>query len=129
MEGLSTEQARDADVRARAATAFGRGRLGAHPGIARTELFANGPGTNHAINLAIKVFGPIFSQSAEAGALPSILAATDPAAKPGAYYGSIGFMDAKGPPGLAKIMPHALDKQVAAALWDKAVLLTGAHAT
>ncbi len=102
--------------------------LAAHPGIARTELFANGPGTNHAINLAIKVFGPIFSQSAEAGAQPSVLAATDPAAKPGAYYGSIGFMDAKGPPGIAKIMPHALDKQVAAGLWDKAVLLTGAHA-
>ncbi len=102
--------------------------LAAHPGIARTELFANGPGTNHAINLAIKIFGPIFTQSAAAGALPSIMAATDPAAKPGAYYGSQGFMDAKGPPGIAKIMPHALDKQMAAALWDKAVLLTGAHA-
>jgi NAD(P)-dependent dehydrogenase (short-subunit alcohol dehydrogenase family) len=101
--------------------------LAAHPGIARTELFANGPGTNHAINLAIKVFGPIFSQSAEAGAQPTILAGTDRRAKPGAYYGSIGFMDAKGPPGLAKIMPHAQDKAVAAALWDKAVLLTGAH--
>jgi NAD(P)-dependent dehydrogenase (short-subunit alcohol dehydrogenase family) len=99
--------------------------LAAHPGIARTELFNNGPGENHYIAWAIKVFGPIFTHSAEAGAAPTILAATDPAAKPGAYYGPQGFMDAKGPPGLATISPQALDKTMAAALWERAVILTG----
>jgi hypothetical protein len=65
-------------------------------------------------------------QPGDAGAWPSILAATDPAAKPGAYYGPQGMGEFRGPPGLGKIKATALDTAVGARLWDTAETLTGA---
>lgn len=99
--------------------------VAAHPGVARTEIINNGMGPNSPVALAIKIFGPIFTHSAAAGALPSLLAATAPDIEPGGYYGPVNLMEFKGPPGIAKISAHALDKQVAVALWERAVALTG----
>jgi NAD(P)-dependent dehydrogenase (short-subunit alcohol dehydrogenase family) len=99
--------------------------LAAHPGVAATELVANGPGVNALSALGMKVLGPLIFQSAKAGAWPSLLAATAPDVKPGGYYGSTGFMEMRGPAGEAKIAKQALDRKVAAGLWDLAESLTG----
>jgi NAD(P)-dependent dehydrogenase (short-subunit alcohol dehydrogenase family) len=97
----------------------------AHPGVARTELIANGPGTGGLAGLGTKLFFPLISQTAAAGALPTLYAATASGILPGGYYGSQGFMDLKGPPGAAKISRQAQDQAVAKKLWAAAARLTG----
>jgi NAD(P)-dependent dehydrogenase (short-subunit alcohol dehydrogenase family) len=97
----------------------------AHPGFARTDLIANGPGANGLLGLLSKLLQPFISQSAAAGALPTLFAATSPEAKPAGYYGPNGFFELKGPPAAAKIMPQAKDAAAAARLWDVSAALTG----
>ena len=97
----------------------------AHPGFARTDLIANGPGANGLLGLLSKLLQPFISQSAAAGALPTLFAATSPEAKPAGYYGPNGFFELKGPPAAAKIMPQANDAAAAARLWDVSAALTG----
>jgi len=104
---------------------WGLTSVAAHPGIAKTELVANGPGERGPMGLALKLFGGLITHSAAAGALPTLLAATSTQVTPGGYYGPLGFMEFKGPPGVAKISPQALDLQAAARLWETAALLTG----
>ena len=99
--------------------------LAAHPGIAATELVANGPGNKSLTAIAMNL-GKIFvMQPGDAGAWPTILAAVDEKAAPGAYYGPQVFSEFRGPPGIAKAKPQALDKVTGAKLWDVAEALTG----
>ncbi|MCS0500898.1 SDR family oxidoreductase [Ancylobacter mangrovi] len=97
----------------------------AHPGYARTELIANGPGTDRWLFKLTGFLRPFASQSAAEGALPTLFAATSPDARGGAYYGPDGIYELKGPPKLAKAMPQAHDKKVAAQLWEISESLTG----
>jgi len=97
----------------------------AHPGYARTDLIANGPGAGGLLGLLNRVLRPLISHSAAEGALPTLFAATSPEAKPAGYYGPNGFYELKGPPVPAKIMPQAKDLAVAARLWDVSAALTG----
>jgi NAD(P)-dependent dehydrogenase (short-subunit alcohol dehydrogenase family) len=97
----------------------------AHPGFARTDLIANGPGTNSLMSQLGRFVQPLISQSAAEGALPTLFAATSPDAKPAGYYGPNGFYEMKGPPVPAKIMPQAKDAASAARLWDVSAALTG----
>jgi NAD(P)-dependent dehydrogenase (short-subunit alcohol dehydrogenase family) len=97
----------------------------AHPGYARTDLIANGPGAAGLLSRLSKSLQPLMSHSAAAGALPTLFAATSLAAKAAGYYGPNGFYELKGPPAPAKIMPQAKDKAVAARLWDVSAALTG----
>ena len=99
--------------------------LAAHPGIARTELFANGPGMSGAQKLIFGLVQPLISQSAAAGARPLLFAATAPQAVAGGYYGPRGFRELKGPVGPARIMPQAWDTGAAARLWEMSEQLTG----
>src|SRR6202011_5541713 len=78
----------------------------AHPGYARTDLIANGPGAGGLLGLLNGFLQPALSQSAAEGALPTLFAATSPEAKPAGYYGPNGFYELKGPPVPAKIMPQ-----------------------
>jgi NAD(P)-dependent dehydrogenase (short-subunit alcohol dehydrogenase family) len=96
----------------------------AHPGWARTDLFANGPGAG-LLAFASQLAAPLFSQSAESGALPTLFAATSPQAKGGGYYGPSGLSELKGPPAPAWIMPQARDMAGAAKLWEVSQQLTG----
>jgi NAD(P)-dependent dehydrogenase (short-subunit alcohol dehydrogenase family) len=96
----------------------------AHPGYARTDLIANGPGNSLLWQLS-KSLQPLISQSAAEGALPTLFAATSPEAKPAGYYGPNWFYELKGPPVPAKIMPQAKDAASAARLWDVSAALTG----
>jgi NAD(P)-dependent dehydrogenase (short-subunit alcohol dehydrogenase family) len=97
----------------------------AHPGYARTDLIAKGPGTSGLMWQISKLLQPFASQSAAEGALPTLFAATSPEAKPAGYYGPNGFYELKGAPAPAKIMPRAKDAVVAARLWDVSATLTG----
>ena len=98
----------------------------AHPGFALTSLMENGPGTSGLMGKAAMAIAPLLSQSAAAGAWPLLFAATSPDAKGGGYYGPQGFQELKGPPGPAKIKPHALDRGVADRLWTLSDQATGA---
>jgi NAD(P)-dependent dehydrogenase (short-subunit alcohol dehydrogenase family) len=101
----------------------------AHPGWARTELFANGPNTAKGWNwqrIVATLAAPLFSHSAAAGALPTLYAATSPDAKPGMLYGPDRFGEMKGAPAIATIARQALDESVAAGLWRLSVALTSA---
>jgi NAD(P)-dependent dehydrogenase (short-subunit alcohol dehydrogenase family) len=97
----------------------------AHPGYARTDLIANGPGASGLLWQLSKSLQPLMSQSAAEGALPTLFAATSPEAKAAGYYGPNWFYELKGPPVPAKIMPHAKDTIAAARLWDVSATLTG----
>jgi len=97
----------------------------AHPGFARTDLIANGPGASGLLWHVSRLLQPYVSQSAAEGALPTLFAATSPEAKAGGYYGPNGFYEMKGPPVPAKIMPQAKDAAAAARLWDVSAALTG----
>jgi NAD(P)-dependent dehydrogenase (short-subunit alcohol dehydrogenase family) len=99
--------------------------LGAHPGYARTDLIPNGPGANSFQSRVGRWLQPLISQSAAEGALPTLLAATSPAAEPGGYYGPNWFYELKGPPVAARIMSQAKDFAAAAMLWDVSATLTG----
>jgi NAD(P)-dependent dehydrogenase (short-subunit alcohol dehydrogenase family) len=98
----------------------------AHPGFARTDLIANGPGASGLLWHVSRLFQPYVSHSAAEGALPTLFAATSPEAKAAGYYGPNGFYEIKGPPVPAKIMPQAKDAAAAARLWDVSAMLTGA---
>lgn len=100
----------------------------AHPGYARTDLIANGPGHAGALQKLNRLLvQPWVSHSAAAGAQPILFAAISADAQPAAYYGPTGPFELKGPPGVAAIAPRALDTTVAARLWDVSGQLTGAQ--
>jgi NAD(P)-dependent dehydrogenase (short-subunit alcohol dehydrogenase family) len=94
----------------------------AHPGFARTGLFASGPGG--LLSLATDLAAPFFGHSAADGARPILFAATSPKAKPGAYYGPGGIGELRGAPAPALIMPQARNAAMAARLWDVSEKLT-----
>jgi NAD(P)-dependent dehydrogenase (short-subunit alcohol dehydrogenase family) len=95
---------------------WGLTSIAAHPGIARTELLHNAPGRWSAVGLARSALWFLFQPAAQ-GALPTLFAATSPAAKPGAYYGPSRFGETRGAPALAKIPPQAAEPVAAERLW------------
>ncbi|WP_206243851.1 SDR family oxidoreductase [Novosphingobium terrae] len=108
------------------AQGWGLTSVAAHPGIASTDLIANGTGEGGRLltavsNLAVKLVG----HSAAQGALPQLMAATIPGVKGGAYFGPQGWQEFKGLPGRGKIRPQALDTAVAAQLWSASQAMTG----
>jgi NAD(P)-dependent dehydrogenase (short-subunit alcohol dehydrogenase family) len=101
---------------------------GAHPGYARTELIANGPGNDALITkLNYMLVRPFLSQSAADGALPVLFAATSREAKGGGYYGPTGLFELIGAPGTAVVGTLARDLSVAKKLWETSERLTGAR--
>ena len=94
----------------------------AHPGFARTGLFASGPGG--LLSLATDFAAPLLGQSAADGARPILFAAASPNAQPGGYYGPGGMGELRGSPARALIMPQARNAVAAARLWDVSEKLT-----
>jgi NAD(P)-dependent dehydrogenase (short-subunit alcohol dehydrogenase family) len=109
------------------ANGWGLTSVAAHPGIARTDLVANGPsvGANVFVRTAIPIAERILGHSAAAGALPTLMAATMPGVKGGQYFGPQGWLELKGVPGPGKIEKQALDAGVGSKLWDASERLTG----
>lgn len=106
------------------ANGWGIASITAHPGVSRTELVNNGMGESSAAGFARR-FLPFIFQPVPQGALPTLMAATDPAAKPGGYYGPQGFMEVRGLPGDASPPNQSLDLAVARRLWDVSEELSG----
>jgi NAD(P)-dependent dehydrogenase (short-subunit alcohol dehydrogenase family) len=96
--------------------------LAAHPGGANTELVRNSPAPLRALNA---VFGALVSQNAAMGALPTLRAATDPAATGGRYYGPGGFRELRGYPVVVASSARSHDADVQRRLWSVSEDLTG----
>ncbi len=96
-----------------------------HPGISTTSIFANGPGTRNLKAFAVKILAPLITQPDEAGALPTLYAATSPNIKGGEYIGPDGFGELKGSPVVVQPRAQALDQAVAQRLWTVSEELTG----
>jgi len=102
---------------------WGVASFAAHPGIARTDLLYNSPGTWSAGTIARSLLWFLF-QPVPQGALPTLFAATSPDAKAGAYYGPHKLNETRGFPALSKVPPQATDTDVTARLWDISEKLT-----
>jgi NAD(P)-dependent dehydrogenase (short-subunit alcohol dehydrogenase family) len=99
------------------ANGWGITSIAAHPGVARTELVVNGMGNESPAGLARRYLSVLF-QPVPQGALPTLMAATDPHAKRGGYYGPQGMFEIRGRPGEASAPVQSLDVAVARRLWE-----------
>jgi NAD(P)-dependent dehydrogenase (short-subunit alcohol dehydrogenase family) len=111
----------------RQSDAHGWGLLstGVHPGFARTDLIANGPGQGSAVSLLSRSLGRLISQSAADGALPVLFAAASADAQPGGFYGPAGLFGLAGLPVAVNASKRAHDLEVARRLWQVSASLTG----
>lgn len=101
--------------------------LAAHPGLARTNLFAAGARTdgNRLKELAIGWGLRVLGQSDAQGALPSLYAATVPGLPSGSYVGPGGIHEWRGHPRLVSGSKAAYDEAVARRLWAASEEITG----
>ncbi len=90
---------------------------GAHPGWTATDLQRTAG--------AARFFNPYFAMKPADGALPTLRAATDPAAQSGSYWGPSHFFELSGPPVPARVPGRARDEAAAALLWEVSEKLTG----
>ncbi|MEZ4389701.1 MAG: oxidoreductase [Polyangiales bacterium] len=98
--------------------------LSSHPGAAATEL-----GREFGA-LGARVMGSFRGtyQSPAMGALPTLRAATDPAAVGGACYGPSGFGELRGSPVPVATSAYSHREDIAARLWAESARLTGEDA-
>lgn len=100
--------------------------VGAHPGVARTELVASGPASGRGVlGSLMKAGTALAAQGAAAGALPQLRAATDPVVAGGEVYGPRGLQEWRGLPQRVGVAPQAQDDTAAGLLWAESVRLTG----
>jgi NAD(P)-dependent dehydrogenase (short-subunit alcohol dehydrogenase family) len=101
---------------------------GAHPGYAQTHLQTTGPQLGGA-NLQARVLSlgtRLLAQSAAAGAMPTLYAATWPDVRPGTYVGP-RFLEQRGAPKVVQPSKTAQDLELAKRLWDWSVEATGVN--
>ena len=100
--------------------------LAAHPGYAATDLQQVAPKqTGSTFGSALFTLGnAMFAQSAAAGALPTLRAATDPEAQGGEFFGP-RFLGWFGAPSQSARSSAAKDAKLAATLWEVSELRTG----
>ena len=103
---------------------WGIASITAHPGVARTDLVNNGMGETSPAGFFRRYLSVMF-QPVPQGALPTLMAATDPGAKPGGYYGPQGLLEIRGLPGEASAPGQSLDIAAARRLWDVSEELSG----
>lgn len=103
----------------------------AHPGYSATNLQSAGVGMGTPDTLArfgdwsMKYLNRWVAQDAAVGALPTLLAATEPSVKGGDYYGPEHFFGLRGYPARAPKPPQSKDPRVAAELWPLSEQMTG----
>jgi NAD(P)-dependent dehydrogenase (short-subunit alcohol dehydrogenase family) len=101
--------------------------VGAHPGIASTNLQVAGPrmqGSRFGAAV-IKVGTLAVSQSAAHGAWPSLYATTAPDVRGGEYFGPRKLGETRGSPRRVGTADAAKDPEAAARLWEVSEQLTG----
>jgi len=99
--------------------------IAAHPGVTRTDLIANGTAGQWSVYTFARHLLWFLFQPAWQGALPTLFAATDPAAQDGGYYGPDKMAGTRGYPTEEKPPLQALDASVAARLWETSQHLAG----
>ena len=88
----------------------------AHPGWTATNLQKGA---------VLQMLNKLFSQDAAMGALPTLMAATEPSSKPGEYYGPSGKNERKGHPIRVDSNSLSQDQNIAERLWQVSEELTG----
>ncbi|RKN80255.1 SDR family oxidoreductase [Ulvibacterium marinum] len=97
-----------------------------HPGASRTSLIrTSGSILTRFVWQLIKL-SP-FVQSAEKGAYPQLMCATESNLDQSSFYGPTGRNNWTGPVGEHKLEPHAKDKAIAKRLWNLSEKETGAR--
>lgn len=99
--------------------------MACHPGLATTSL---GHDAVPLLRWVMPLVQPLLRlrvNSAEQGAWPTLMAATDPSAQGGEYLGPTRRNETSGPAGRAQPADHALDTELAQKLWQLSVELTG----
>ncbi|MFG6592033.1 hypothetical protein [Sulfitobacter sp. 1A12157] len=95
-----------------------------HPGASATSLIrtCGGPMTRSTWWLMSKL--PIV-QTAERGAYPEVMCATEDGLEQRALYGPTGRMEIVGPVGRGRLEPYAYDKETMVRLWARSEVETG----
>jgi NAD(P)-dependent dehydrogenase (short-subunit alcohol dehydrogenase family) len=98
----------------------------AHPGYASTNLQSVGPrmARRRLTGAVMKVGTLVLGQSAAAGALPQLYAATAPGVQGGDYYGPRGLAEQRGLPKKVAMSANARDDDAALRLWERSAELT-----
>ena len=96
-----------------------------HPGISRTSIFENGPGTANLKAKIVSLLAPVMTQDDAMGALPTEYAATAPDVTGEQYIGPGGLGEFKGYPKVVQPRPQALDQASGERLWQESEKLTG----
>ena len=95
-----------------------------HPGSSATSLIKTRGNLITRISFGLMTLSPLV-QSAEKGAYPELMCATEDNLDQRGFYGPTGFMDFVGPVGDCVIAPHAVDKTVSTKLWEVSEKATG----
>jgi NAD(P)-dependent dehydrogenase (short-subunit alcohol dehydrogenase family) len=88
-----------------------------HPGASSTSLIRKDSPLLTRITWSLMRRSPLV-QSAERGAYPEVMCATEPGLDPLAYHGPTGMMNMSGPVGAVTPEHHAQDRAVATRLWE-----------
>jgi len=97
-----------------------------HPGASRTSLIKTSGSLMTRFVWQLMKWSP-FVQSAEKGAYPELMCATEPDLDQNGFYGPTGRNYWTGPVGECKLEPHAKNKPVMERLWKESEKATGLH--
>ncbi|NNF08539.1 MAG: SDR family NAD(P)-dependent oxidoreductase, partial [Candidatus Eisenbacteria bacterium] len=95
-----------------------------HPGASKTSLINDKATFMSRITFYLMSLSPMV-QSAEKGAYPEVMCATEEDLDQAAYYGPTGRMNWVGPVGECELEPFAKDSEVASKLWTLSEEKTG----
>jgi NAD(P)-dependent dehydrogenase (short-subunit alcohol dehydrogenase family) len=104
-----------------------------HPGISPTNLLAAQPGMGRTRDTMTVRMVRVVSRlgiivgTPESAALPAVLAATEPNAAGGSFYGPMGFMNLGGAPATQTVYSRLTGEDDARRAWDLSQRLTGIH--
>lgn len=96
--------------------------VAAHPGVTDSELFRH---VWAPIRPLLNSINPLFAQSADKGALPQLLAATEPEVEGGQYWGPGRLWELKGFPKQVTSSARSHDEDAQRRLWAVCEELTG----
>ncbi len=95
-----------------------------HPGSSKTSLISTSGGVMTKVMWWLMTKSPMV-QSAEKGAYPEVMCATEEGLAQRALYGPTGRMEFVGPVGTGTLEPYAYDKAVMTQLWTRSEEETG----
>lgn len=95
-----------------------------HPGASATSLIETSGSTMMKLIYRLMMKTPLV-QSAELGAYPEVMCATEEGLEQRAFYGPTKRMESTGPVGIGTLEPYAYDKAVMTRLWKVSEEATG----